>query len=103
MEEIIAEVEGWVQRVNQKQAEKKEELFQMSQRFNKEMTIIFLCPRQILVKVLSEAFGLSAGCRVPETEREILRRRINEAVDAVFGYLFDRQKNDGMFYEIDLD
>ena len=89
--------------MNQEQAEKKEELFQMSQRFKKEMSKIFLCPRPILVKFVSEAIASQAVKEVLETEREMLRRRIDEAVDALFKYLFDRQKNDGMFYEIDLD
>ena len=105
VEQIIAEIESWVQKVNQKQAEKKEELFQMSQRLKKEMSLI-LYFRPILVRFISEGFvskAVEVVRLVPESEREMLRRRFDDLTVAVFKFIFDRQKNDGMFFEIDLD
>ena len=75
----------------------------MSQRLKKEMSQILLCPRPILVKVVSEAFACKAVKVVHETQHEMLRRRLDEVTVAIFEYLLDRQKNDGMFDQLDLD
>ena len=91
--------------MNLKQAEKKEELFQMSQRLKKEMSLI-LYFRPMLVRFISEGFvskAVEVVRLVPHSQREMLRRCFDELTVAIFEYLFDRQKNEGKFYEINLD
>ena len=57
----------------------------------------------MMAKLVSEAFACKATNVVPETQHEMLGRRVDELTVAIFEYLFDRQKNGGMFDEMDLD
>ena len=116
LQKVINEVPTWVQRVNQEQIEKKEELSRMSLRLRKEMSGILVF-RPIIIRLLCQEFlsqaksldfisnmdpvDLAENMSGGQNTIQSLKTHLEKVVQAFFEFLFDR--NNTMLDSIDLD
>ena len=112
LEEIIAEVDKWVAKVNEEQAAKKETLLRMSQRLRREMSELLVI-RPMVVNWITSGFAgkakIALGIQNPpntlseQITDERVTVQIKQLVEAIFRYLLDRERIEEIFHEMELD